>query len=166
VAPGGTGARRLPPGFTPVRARPQPRSPGREQVGHLAGVSHNAPYKHLDSKAALLAAIAARELTRQREAIADLISPETAPEQALRLTLHHYIDWALNYPTRFRAQETAALPVGDPVRLAALLQALAHGAADLASTGHLASDGKGHAEAGDLVDDMLHCLRQAAGAEL
>jgi AcrR family transcriptional regulator len=166
------------------------------EVGHLAGVSHNAPYKHFDSKEALLAAIAARELTRQREAIAALITPETAPEQALCLTLHHYIDWALNYPARFKltfgawsiasaeldeaaraaqdtftgivvgAQEAAALPPGDPVRIAALLRALAHGAADLASAGHLGSEGKGHADPGDLVDDMLHYLHRATAAEL
>ena len=32
------------------------------EVGRRAGVSHNAPYKHFESKEALLAAIAAREL--------------------------------------------------------------------------------------------------------
>ncbi|NUQ86967.1 MAG: helix-turn-helix transcriptional regulator, partial [Glycomyces artemisiae] len=32
------------------------------QVGHGAGVSHNAPYKHFAGKEALLAAVAAREL--------------------------------------------------------------------------------------------------------
>lgn len=163
------------------------------EVGRLAGVSHNAPYKHFDSKEALLAAIAARELTRQREAITALITPQTTPEQALRLTLHHYIDWALSYPARFKltfgawsaasaelseaaraaqdaltgivttTQEAAVLPAGDPVRLAALLRALAHGAADLAAAGHLASGGKGHAGPGDLVDDMLRYLQQAAG---
>src|SRR4051812_41063542 len=33
------------------------------EVGHQAGVSHNAPYKHFANKEALLAAVAARELT-------------------------------------------------------------------------------------------------------
>ena len=35
------------------------------EVGHRAGLSHNAPYKHFADKNALLAAVAARELTHQ-----------------------------------------------------------------------------------------------------
>src|ERR1700677_3914321 len=35
------------------------------EVGHRAGVSHNAPYKHFTGKEALLAAVAARELRRR-----------------------------------------------------------------------------------------------------
>jgi AcrR family transcriptional regulator len=162
------------------------------EVGRLAGVSHNAPYKHFASKQSLLAATAARELTRRREAITALITPETSPEQALGITLRHYVDWALEHPARFKltfgawsiasqeldqaahdaqelltdmvvaAQEVGALPHGDPIRLAALLRALAHGAADLASTGHLAADAKGHADPGDLIDDMLHYLHRAS----
>jgi AcrR family transcriptional regulator len=34
------------------------------EVGRLAGVSHNAPYKHFADKQALLAAVAARDLAR------------------------------------------------------------------------------------------------------
>ncbi|MFR9767307.1 WHG domain-containing protein [Nocardia sp. SC052] len=41
-----------------------------------------------------------------------------------------------------RCQAAGDLPAGDPIRLAALLRALAHGAADLAAAGHLAADGK------------------------
>ena len=48
-----------------------------------------------------------------------------------------------------------SLPEGDPERVAALLRATAHGAADLAIGGHLAPDGKGHAQAGELIDDLL-----------
>lgn len=164
------------------------------EVGRMAGVSHNAPYKHFASKQALLAAIAARDLARERDAIAAQTTPATPPEQALRVVLRHYADWALHYPARFKlafgawqaaspeldqaaheaqalltgivaaAQEAGALPAGDPVRLAALVRALAHGAADLASAGHLAPDGKGHAGPGDLIDDMLLYLRQAAAS--
>ncbi|MGH3394367.1 MAG: TetR-like C-terminal domain-containing protein, partial [Streptosporangiaceae bacterium] len=53
------------------------------------------------------------------------------------------------------AQDSGDLPPGDPDRMTALLRALAHGAADLALSGHLARDGKGHADPGDLVDDLL-----------
>ena len=162
------------------------------EVGRMAGVSHNAPYKHFPSKQALLAAVAARDLARESAAVTAQIPPAAPPEQALRLVLRHYAGWALRYPARFKlafgawqaaypeldqaahdaqamlaglvaaAQETGTLPAGDPERLAALLRALAHGAADLASAGHLAPDGKGHAGPGDLIDDMLRYLRQAA----
>ena len=57
------------------------------------------------------------------------------------------------------AQDDGDLPSGDPERLSALLLALAHGASDLALSGHLAKDGKGHADATDLVDDLLVHLR-------
>ncbi|GAA3763430.1 TetR/AcrR family transcriptional regulator [Plantactinospora mayteni] len=162
------------------------------EVGRLAGVSHNAPYKHFASKEALLAAIAARELARQGAALGATMERERSPEAVLRATLRHYVAWALDHPARFKltfgrwsieseeldtaahdaqtllvqlvtsAQEAGALPPGDPVRLASLLRALAHGAADLASTGHLASGGKGHAGPEELIDDLLGYLRGAA----
>jgi AcrR family transcriptional regulator len=150
------------------------------EVGHLAGVSHNAPYKHFTNKEALLAAIAARELAAHAEAV--------AARPALRTLMHDYIAWALQYPARFKlvfgkwttesaelgvaahkaqtmlvdivaeTQAAGDLPEGDPVRLASLIRALAHGAADLAAAGHLAADGKGHAGPEDLVDDLLGYL--------
>lgn len=152
------------------------------------------PYKHFASKQALLAAIAARELARQREALAETIQREPSPAAVLREAMHRYVAWALEYPARFKltfgnwtidsqelgeaahdvltmlveivaaAQDAGALPTGDPVRLASLLRALAHGAADLASAGHLAADGKGHASADDLVDDLFDYLQDAAKA--
>ncbi|MFC4009026.1 TetR/AcrR family transcriptional regulator [Nonomuraea purpurea] len=161
------------------------------EVGRLVGVSHNAPYKHFASKEALLAAIAARELVRQRTALAQAIGRGRSAEAVLRMALRRYVAWAQDHPARFKltfgtwsidseglrlaaheaqamlvdivaaTQEAGALPPGDPVRLASLLRALAHGAADLASAGHLASDGKGHASPDDLVDDLLHYLRDA-----
>jgi hypothetical protein len=53
------------------------------------------------------------------------------------------------------AQAANQAPVGDPERVAALVLALAHGAADLALGGHLARNGKGHASAEDLIDDLF-----------
>jgi hypothetical protein len=106
--------------------------------------------------------------------------------------MHRYVAWALEHPARFKltfgtwsveseeladaahsaqtllvdlvaaTQATGALPPGDPVRLASLLRALAHGAADLASAGHLAANGKGQASPDDLVDDLFDYLRGAA----
>jgi AcrR family transcriptional regulator len=162
------------------------------EVGHQAGVSHNAPYKHFADKEALLAAVAARELVRQRDTLAATITRTRTPESILRAAMHQYVAWALEHPARFKlvfgswsidsqelalaadaaqtilvgvvteAQDAGALPRGDPVRLASLLRALAHGAADLASAGHLQPNGKGHAGADELVDDLLDYLSEAA----
>jgi AcrR family transcriptional regulator len=159
------------------------------EVGRQAGVSHNAPYKHFASKKALLAALAARELERR----AARPETSVSPADRLRDTLHSYIRWALDSPALFRlifgpwtvdstelhlaadaaqtrfvdtvvaAQQADLLPAGDPVRLASLLRSLAHGAADLASAGHLAAGGKGNADPEDLVDDLLAHLRAVAG---
>ncbi|MBE1604513.1 WHG domain-containing protein [Actinopolymorpha pittospori] len=159
------------------------------EVGRLAGVSHNAPYKHFASKETLLAAIAASELTRLNTVLTETTKRRRTPETALRTAMHRYVTWALEHPERFRlifgrwsiesaelgeaahlaqttfvsmvaaAQDSGALPEGDPVRLASLLRALAHGAADLASAGHLAARGKGNAGPGDLVDDLFDYLR-------
>ncbi|MGW5386475.1 TetR/AcrR family transcriptional regulator [Nocardia sp. NPDC003963] len=159
------------------------------EVGIGAGVSHNAPYKHFASKEALLAAIAARELTERVAELAELSRTRSTSVDALRDVLHSYIAWAVTHPARFRlvfggwsidapelaeaadvaqaaltdlvarVQAAGYLPTGDPVRLAALLRALAHGAADLAAAGHLAADGKGSTDPTDLVNDILAYLR-------
>lgn len=162
------------------------------EVGRRAGVSHNAPYKHFASKETLLAAVAARDLAQRGEQVAATIAAAATPDAALRQVMHEYVRWALHYPSRFKlvfgawstesaeltdaahtamaalvglvatAQDAGALPAGDPERLAALLRAVAHGAADLAAAGHLSADGKGHADPAELADDLLDHLRQAA----
>lgn len=162
------------------------------EVGRLAGVSHNAPYKHVTGKEELLAAVAARELRRLHEATLRLGVEPTPPGETLRSMMHGYVAWANRYPARFklvfgawstdsteladaataaresliaavaRAQAAGDLPNDDPERIAALLQAVAHGAADLALAGHLSRDGKGRAAPADLVDDLLRHLRAAA----
>lgn len=158
------------------------------EVGHQVGVSHNAPYKHFASKELLLAAVAAAELERRRSEIATTVARKRSPQAMLRAVLHSYLAWALERPARFRlvfgawhveseeltkaahaaqtalvdlvaaTQAAGALPAGDPVRLASLLRATAHGAADLAAAGHLAEGGKGNASPGQLVDDLLDHL--------
>ena len=114
-----------------------------------------------------------------------------ATATTLRSLLHVYVGWALAHPARFRlvfgawstgseelaaAAETARaalialvaeqqragrLPDGDPERLAALLQALGHGAVALTLAGHLSPGSKGHAGPDDLVDDLLGHLAAA-----
>lgn len=130
------------------------------EVGRRAGVSHNAPYKHFDDKQALLAAVAARELSEY----AALLSAEGDLATAMR----GYVRRALLFPARFRlvygpwtadsavleqnakeawgalllsvvaAQESGTLPAGSPTRLANLVRSVTHGAIALALEGHLA----------------------------
>lgn len=160
------------------------------EVGRLAGVSHNAPYKHFAGKEDLLAAVAARQLGRQ-DLPTDGARAGPAAEDALRQMMHSYVRWAMRYPARFKltfgswstdsaelagaataarstlveavgaAQAAEALPEGDPERVAALVLAVAHGAVDLALSGHLSATGKGHASPDDLVDDLLDHLHHA-----
>jgi|SRR5947209_1271445 len=153
------------------------------EVGRLAGVSHNAPYKHFTDKEDLLAAIAARELRSS-----DRTTPTHGADELMRM-MTAYARRARKYPERFkltfgrwssgspelattanaarqrlvdavrRAQDAGELPAGDPERLASLIHAVAHGAADLAISGHLAKRGKGHADPEDLINDLLTHLR-------
>ncbi|WP_049563959.1 TetR/AcrR family transcriptional regulator [Streptomyces sp. SBT349] len=157
------------------------------EVGRRVGVSHNAPYRHFASKETLLAAVAARELERRVMVPTERGERRRSPQEELRTAMHGYLAWARHHPARFKlvfgawsvdseelgaaaraaqarwngvvaaAQDAGALPPGDPVRFASLVRALAHGAADLASAGHLAPDGAGH-----LIDDLLAHLRGAA----
>ena len=154
-------------------------------VGKAAGVSHNAPYRHFADKDALLAAVAARELARQGANL----KRAGGRAADVRAMLQGYVRWAMRYPERFHltfgrweredadlgeaaggartaldqaveaAQARGELPNGDPVRLASLLLALAHGAADLELAGHLAKGGKGRASAEELVADLFDHLR-------
>jgi AcrR family transcriptional regulator len=158
------------------------------EMGRRAGVSHNAPYKHFNDKEDLLAAVAARDLLRQYEGSRRLQRGPSSVER-LRAMLLGYVRHALAHPELFKltygpwktdseglgeaassarsslveavvaAQESKDLPAGDAERLTALFLALAHGASDLALSGHLARDGKGHAGPADLVNDLLTHLK-------
>ena len=162
-------------------------------VAQKVGVSHNAPYKHFQDKEALLAAVAAREL-RQLSATRAALAEVGDPLERLKRTIMANVGWALEHPQRFKltygrwtrddeglgaaahdarslfvqaaaaAQAAGVVPSGDPERLAALIQALGHGAADLALSGHLSREGKGHADPQDLVDDLFALLAVKVGA--
>jgi AcrR family transcriptional regulator len=159
------------------------------EVGKLAGVSHNAAYKHFADKEELLAALAAAELRNQSEAMRRLGAADK-PLDALRTLARAYVGWARAKPARFKltfgawstespelreaaaesrtllmsiveaAQRRGELPPGNAERLAALLLALAHGAVDQALAGHLSATGKGAANPEDLFDDLLAYLTQ------
>lgn len=163
------------------------------EVGRLAGVSHNAPYKHFADKEELLAAIAAEELRNQSQLMTHLAGAQK-PIDALRSLGRAYVGWARAKPARFKlsfgawtkgsddlreaaaesrallvsivkaAQARSELPQGDADRLAALMLALVHGAVDQALAGHLSATGKGGADPEDLLDDLLEYLKQSAVA--
>ena len=162
------------------------------EVGHRAGVSHNAPYKHFANKEALLASVAAEELTKRNEAVAALRKNGLPEDEVLRAALREYVTWAQAYPARFRlvfgawsapfedlavaaessritllsiveaAQRAGQLPPDDTERITSLLQAVIHGAIDLTLNGHLAIGGKGNADPDSLVDDLLRYLHASA----
>lgn len=157
------------------------------EVGRLAGLSHNAPYKHFADKNDLLAAVAAGELG----GLADSLTTAAAPEHgAVRITaaLRVYVAWAIRHPERFRlvfgawsgeheeleaaaggavvaitavvaaAQaEDRSLPT-DTERLVALVWSSAHGMVDLELAGHLRKrDGVPGPD--ELLGDLVTLLR-------
>src|SRR5580700_6776823 len=72
------------------------------EVGHAVGLSHNAPYKHFQDKQALLAAVAARELTYRSAALDEVRDQHDSDAETLRAALHGYVAWALARPVRFK----------------------------------------------------------------
>jgi len=109
--------------------------------------------------------------------------------------MHGYMRWARAYPERFRltfgkcthdsrevgeaatrsrayliaiaaaAQKAGEPPSGNAGRIAYLMLALAHGAADLALAGHLSATGKGAADPEMLLDDLIGLLRTSVRRE-
>lgn len=162
------------------------------EVGRLSGVSHMAPYKHFADKESLLAAVAGRELRRLGDVVDTAARQSRDSRSALRTVLHSYTAWALEHPARFaliygswtRPHEELALaagrthtaltgvvrqcqadrvvPGGDTERRTAMLLALVHGTVSLSLSGHLARGGKGQADPGDIVDDVLDLLSASA----
>jgi AcrR family transcriptional regulator len=158
-------------------------------VAARVGISHNAPYKHFDDKQARLAAVAGAELRRRAASTRGGLRPDADPLAELKRLALGYVRWAMRHPARFKltygpwtidspelgeaAHEARALMVaavaaaqaagvvacGNPERVAALIQATGHGAADVALSGHLARGGKGDADPEDLLDDLFALLK-------
>jgi AcrR family transcriptional regulator len=152
------------------------------------------PYKHLASKQALLAAIAARELARQRVALAETIQREPSPAAVLREAMHRYVAWALEYPARFKltfgnwtidsqelgeaahdvltmlveivaaAQDAGALPRATPSAWHHCYGRWPTGPPTWPPLDISPRTAKGHASADDLVDDLFDYLQDAAKA--
>ena len=73
------------------------------EVARQAGVSHTAPYRHFEDKAALLAAVAEEgfiEFGTYLQAAVD--QAQAAPIESLQATGEAYVRYALDHPTHFR----------------------------------------------------------------
>ncbi|TBZ19301.1 TetR/AcrR family transcriptional regulator [Rhizobium leguminosarum] len=81
-------------------------------VGHAAGVSHNAPYKHFANRSALLAAVATVSFADLAEAMAAIRRSAQTPIDKLFATLDLLMGYSREHPARYRLlfnnPETAA----------------------------------------------------------
>lgn len=140
-------------------------------VGERAGVSRQAPYRHFADKEELLSVVAAGYFKRVGEEMAGaagdpfgrldamvaayvgfalenparsrlMFGPEVkgSPYPAVHEAAYAVHDRFVR--TVAEVQEAGQLPGGDPVELAALVYATAHGAVDLALSGHAEEEKK------------------------
>lgn len=98
-------------------------------VGHNAGLSHNAPYKHFRNRDALLAAVATADLEFLTSAFAEMRSSALAPREKLLAALGTLVKFGRERPARYRlvfsapilAKEHAGLQVQSAACLAEVM---------------------------------------------
>lgn len=71
-------------------------------VGHAAGVSHNAPYRHFQNRDAILAAVASADLETLSAAFADIRGSARAPPARLLAAIGALIAFSRDQPSRYR----------------------------------------------------------------
>ncbi len=71
------------------------------EVARLAGVSHNAPYRHFRDKGELLGAVAAEGFDRLTESMTQAADPGNDALDRFRLSGRGYVQFALRYPQHF-----------------------------------------------------------------
>jgi AcrR family transcriptional regulator len=71
-------------------------------VGHAAGVSHNAPYKHFRNRDALLAAVATADLATLETTFANIRGSGQAPRAKLLGAIGALIAFSRAQPSRYR----------------------------------------------------------------
>jgi AcrR family transcriptional regulator len=159
------------------------------EVGRLAGVSHNAPYKHFADKTALLADIATRQLRSLTQQLERAIRNVPSDAEAMEAAALVYVRWASRHPQRFKltfsrleiddpdlaaaataarvafvrpfvqAERSGALRT-DAERAALLAWTIAHGAVDLDLNGHLRKDASEPRQAPEkLMAELVALLR-------
>lgn len=87
------------------------RVPSLRAVAALAGVSHNAPYRHFEHHADLLGHVAARCFTGLAQAIASAVSAVEAPRERARAGLAAYLRYGLAHPTRYQLMFGSTSPL-------------------------------------------------------
>lgn len=84
------------------------------EVARSAGVSHTAPYRHFEDKAALLAAIAQEGFIEFGNYLKAAVEKAQAkPIESLELTGIAYVRYALDHPTHFRVM-FGSFPADEP----------------------------------------------------
>jgi len=80
------------------------------EVARLAGVSHNAPYRHFQDKGALLAAVATQGYGELTDAMLEAASKESTAVARLKHAGLAYISFALRRPEHFTVMFDAPFP--------------------------------------------------------
>jgi len=75
-----------------------PRAFTLREVARRAGVSHNAPYRHFDSKDQLLLAVASEGFDRLTRTMEEYLAPGQSAAERLSLCGCGYVKFALNWP--------------------------------------------------------------------
>ncbi|MEZ0169255.1 TetR/AcrR family transcriptional regulator [Microvirga sp. TS319] len=92
-------------------ARDGPAALSLREAARLAGVSHNAPYRHFENREALLAAMAAAGFADLRDALLRAAA-EAPPERRLEELGKAYLSFALNHRADFLLMFGSVLPIG------------------------------------------------------
>ena len=92
--------------------------PSMRAVAALAGVSHNAPYRHFTNHADLLGHVAARCFVGLKDAVTAAIENCTDPNERARAGLGAYIRYGLDHPARYQLMfgDTSPLAEHDVVQ--------------------------------------------------
>ncbi|MBL0194125.1 MAG: TetR/AcrR family transcriptional regulator [Myxococcales bacterium] len=94
------------------------------ELARVAGVTHNAPYRHFASKADVLAALRDEGLAKLAEAEhAALDAAGPNPRDRVQALGESYVRFALEQPTLFRLVLAAPLEEGEPPQASARSQA-------------------------------------------
>lgn len=72
------------------------------EVARRAGVTHAAPYRHFESREALLAAVAEEGFTELQSSLEGAASNAAHPAEALQATGIAYVRFAVDHPAHFR----------------------------------------------------------------
>jgi AcrR family transcriptional regulator len=79
-----------------------PRAFTLREVARRAGVSHNAPYRHFDSKDDLLLAVALEGFERLSQGMQRALAPGKTPLERLELCGCGYVEFALGWPNHLQ----------------------------------------------------------------